>query len=80
MSKSCSSIWLSGSPPWARTCTKSCSTVTVTSKVGDKTLYLAEVQQAGVFGIAGLPEAQLQSTLWVPIARASCFLRPPVHR
>lgn len=38
-------------------------TVTVTSKLGEKTLYLAEVQQAGVFSIAGLPEAQLQSTL-----------------
>ncbi len=38
-------------------------TVTVTSKLGEKTLYLAEVQQAGVFAIAGLPEAQLQSTL-----------------
>jgi preprotein translocase subunit SecB len=28
-------------------------TVTVTCKVGDKTAYLAEVQQAGIFGVAG---------------------------
>lgn len=29
--------------------------VTLTCKVGDKTAYVAEVDQAGVFGIAGLP-------------------------
>lgn len=38
-------------------------TVTVTCKLGEKTLYLAEVQQGGVFGIAGLDGAQLQATL-----------------
>ena len=29
--------------------------VTLTCKVGEKTAYVAEVDQAGVFGIAGLP-------------------------
>ena len=31
-------------------------TVTVTANLGEKTAYLAEVQQAGIFGIAGLNE------------------------
>jgi preprotein translocase subunit SecB len=31
-------------------------TVTVTATLDDKTAYLAEVQQAGIFAIAGLPE------------------------
>lgn len=38
-------------------------TVTVTCKMGDKTAYLAEVQQAGVFGLAGFEQEQLQATL-----------------
>jgi len=33
--------------------------VTVTTKVGDKTAYIVEVQQAGVFGIKGFPEQEL---------------------
>ena len=31
-------------------------TVTVTANLGEKTAYLAEVQQAGIFAIIGLPE------------------------
>ncbi|MGB5487666.1 MAG: protein-export chaperone SecB [Lysobacterales bacterium] len=31
-------------------------TVTVTASLDEKTAYLAEVQQAGIFAIAGLPE------------------------
>jgi len=31
-------------------------TVTVTANLGEKTAYLAEVQQAGIFSIVGLPE------------------------
>ncbi len=31
-------------------------TVTVTANLGEKTAYLAEVQQAGIFGISGLNE------------------------
>ncbi len=38
-------------------------TVTVTCKLGDKTAYLAEVQQAGIFGIKGFEPQQLQGTL-----------------
>lgn len=33
--------------------------VTVTCKVGDKTAYLVEVQQAGIFGIAGFSEQDM---------------------
>lgn len=38
-------------------------TVTVTATTGDKTAYLAEVQQAGLFGIAGLEPPQQQAVL-----------------
>lgn len=38
-------------------------TVTVTCKIGEKTAYLAEVQQAGVFGLVGFPAADLQAVL-----------------
>ena len=38
-------------------------TVTVTCKLGEKTAYLAEVQQAGVFGLVGFPQADLQNVL-----------------
>ncbi len=34
-------------------------TVTVTTKVGDKTAYLAEAQQAGIFAISGFGEQEL---------------------
>lgn len=37
--------------------------VTVTCKVGEKTAYLCEVQQAGVFGCVGFDEAQLDAVL-----------------
>ena len=38
-------------------------TVTVTCKLGDKTAYLAEVQQAGVFGLSGFGGDDLQMVL-----------------
>ena len=38
-------------------------TVTVTCKIGEKTAYLAEVQQAGVFGMRGFPEGDLRAVL-----------------
>ncbi len=38
-------------------------TVTVTSKMGDKTAYLVEVQQGGLFGIRGFEKAQLHAAL-----------------
>ena len=38
-------------------------TVTVTCKLADKTAYLAEVQQAGVFGLAGFDQANRDMVL-----------------
>lgn len=38
-------------------------TITLTCKVGEKTAYLAEVQQAGVFGLTGFNQADLQAVL-----------------
>lgn len=37
--------------------------VTVTCKLGEKTAYLAEVQQAGIFGLAGFDPANLHAML-----------------
>lgn len=34
-------------------------TVTVTTKVGDKTAFLVEVQQAGIFHVKGFPESDM---------------------
>ena len=38
-------------------------TVTVTASLGEKTAYLAEVQQAGIFGISGLNEQSTHAAL-----------------
>lgn len=38
-------------------------TLTITAKVGDKAAFIVEVQQAGVFMIDGLSQAQLAQTL-----------------
>jgi preprotein translocase subunit SecB len=40
-------------------------TVTVTAKAKDKTLFLAEVGQAGIFVIRNLPEGDLQPVLGI---------------
>lgn len=40
-------------------------TVTVTAKLKDKTAYLAEVQQAGIFGIAGYNQDDLNTLIGV---------------
>ncbi|MDZ4814116.1 MAG: protein-export chaperone SecB [Pseudomonadota bacterium] len=37
--------------------------VTVTCKIGDKNAYLAEVKQAGVFGLSGFDQASLHGVL-----------------
>ena len=37
-----------------------CVTATVTTKVGDKGLFLVEAKQAGIFEIRNLPEEQMQ--------------------
>ena len=38
-------------------------TITVTCKTGEKTAYLAEVQQAGIFGLAGFDPQQLDMVI-----------------
>ena len=38
-------------------------TVTVTAKSGDKTLFLVEAAQAGIFTIRGVPQNQLQPVI-----------------
>lgn len=67
-------------------------TITLTAKTGDKTLFLVEAAQAGVFTIKGVPQDQLQPILAIhcpsvlfPYARetlADAVGRagfPPVH-
>jgi len=67
-------------------------TVTLTAKVGEKTLFLVEASQAGVFTIRGIPQDQLQPLIAVncpsvlfPYVRetlADAVMRagfPPVH-
>jgi preprotein translocase subunit SecB len=40
-------------------------TVTLTAKVGEKTLFLVEASQAGIFTIRGVPPEQLQGVIAV---------------
>lgn len=40
-------------------------TVTVTAKVGDKTMFLVEAVQAGIFRIGGIPEGELPAVLGI---------------
>jgi len=40
-------------------------TATVTTKVGDRTLFLVEAKQAGIFEIRGLPDEQMQPVLGI---------------
>ncbi len=40
-------------------------TITLTAKTGDKTLFLVEASQAGIFTIRGVPPDQLQGVLAV---------------
>lgn len=67
-------------------------TVTVTARVGEQTMFLIEVAQAGIFQIRNIPETDLQPILGVhcpnilfPYAResiSSAITRagyPPVH-
>src|SRR5688572_28520223 len=39
--------------------------VTVTAKVGEKTLFLVEAVQAGIFQIRGIPETELPAVLGI---------------
>jgi preprotein translocase subunit SecB len=67
-------------------------TITVTAKTGDKTLFLVEATQAGVFRITGVPLSDIQPILGIhcpqvlfPYIRetiADAIVRagfPPVH-
>jgi preprotein translocase subunit SecB len=38
-------------------------TVTVTAKIGDKTMFLAEAAQAGIFVARNIPQAELEAVL-----------------
>lgn len=40
-------------------------TVTVTARAGEKTIFLAEVAQAGIFAVRGVPEGELEPLLAV---------------
>jgi preprotein translocase subunit SecB len=40
-------------------------TVTVTAKVGDKTMFLIEVDQAGIFQISGVPQEDMEPILGI---------------
>ena len=67
-------------------------TVTVTGKIEDKTVFLVEVQQAGIFGLAGFADEQLRQVMGIhcpnilfPYARAMidslmvAGTLPPLH-
>jgi preprotein translocase subunit SecB len=42
-----------------------CVTATVTTKVGDRTLFLIEAKQAGIFEIRNLPQDQMQAIIGI---------------
>ena len=42
-----------------------CVTATVTTKVGEKTLFLIEAKQAGIFEIRNLPQEQMQAIIGI---------------
>ncbi|HEU5296313.1 MAG TPA: protein-export chaperone SecB [Burkholderiaceae bacterium] len=42
-----------------------CVTATVTTKVGERTLFLVEAKQAGIFEVRNLPDGQLQGVVSV---------------
>lgn len=49
----------------AETTFESTVVVTVTAKIGDKTAYLVEGKQAGIFEIGGVPEEAMNQILYV---------------
>ncbi|WP_028996408.1 protein-export chaperone SecB [Azohydromonas australica] len=42
-----------------------CVTATVTTKIGEKTLFLVEAKQAGIFEIRNIPQDQLQAIIGI---------------
>jgi preprotein translocase subunit SecB len=51
-----------------------CVTATVNTKVGDKTLFLVEAKQAGIFEIRNVPQDQVEGT---PTCAPSCPTSAP---
>jgi len=49
----------------ADTIFESSATITVTTRIGDKVLYLIEATQAGIFEIANVPDEQLDALLGI---------------
>ncbi len=81
-----------GVEPLAETTYETSVTVTLTAKVGDKTAYLIEGKQAGIFEVRNLPKETLDQVLYISCASivypylraniADIVLRsgfPPVH-
>ncbi len=54
-----------GAEPIADGVIEVCVTATVTTKVGDRTLFLIEAKQAGIFEVRNLPEEQMQGIVGV---------------
>ena len=42
-----------------------CVTATVTTKIGDRTLFLVEAKQAGIFEIRNIPDDQMQGIIGI---------------
>ena len=73
-----------GFEPLGETTFESTVTATVTAKIGDKTAYLVEGKQAGIFEIRGIPKEAMDQILAIscPSIIADMILRagfPPVH-
>ena len=54
-------------------------TVTVTAKAGDRTIFLAEAAQAGIFTIKGVPADQMQPVIAIPLDPESQRPHPDTH-
>eukprot|EP01136_Pigoraptor_vietnamica_P000804 Opistho-1_new@26569 len=50
-------------------------TATVTTSVGDKTLFLIEAKQAGIFEIRNVPQEQVEGILGIVCPQIPCTLR-----
>ena len=54
-----------GAEPIAEGVVEVSVTATITTKVGDKTLFLVEAKQAGIFEIRNIPDEQLQPIIGI---------------
>ena len=55
-------------------------TITVTAKAGDKTLFLVEAAQAGLFRIQGIPMADMQPIMGIHCPERAVSIRTRDHR